>query len=84
MGGERFRLPGFVELSGICVHSDARGRGLGAAITSYLARAARERGEMPFLHVFPENPAMALYRRIGFRERIRLYVIWLRPIVGPR
>ncbi len=28
MGGERFRLPGFVELSGICVHPSARGTGL--------------------------------------------------------
>ena len=35
MGGVRFRLPGFVELSAICVHRDVRGRGLGAAITSH-------------------------------------------------
>jgi ribosomal protein S18 acetylase RimI-like enzyme len=84
MGGERIRLPGFVELSAICVHRDVRGRGLGAAITSHLTRAARERGETPFLHVFPDNPAAALYRRIGFRERARLHVIWVRPIETAR
>jgi GNAT superfamily N-acetyltransferase len=33
MGGVRFRFPGLVELSAICVHRDARGRGLGAAVT---------------------------------------------------
>jgi ribosomal protein S18 acetylase RimI-like enzyme/MFS family permease len=82
MGGERFRLPGAVELSGISVHPDARGAGLGSAITSYLARSALARGETPFLHVSPDNPAVALYRRLGFRERTRSWVIWRRPPGG--
>ena len=46
MAGERFRLPGYVELSGICVHPDARGHGLGAALTLHLARATLARGEV--------------------------------------
>jgi ribosomal protein S18 acetylase RimI-like enzyme len=78
MGGERFCWPGFVELSAICVHPDARGRRLGAAITLQLARLALTRGETPFLHVFPDNPAATLYQRLGFRERARLWVIWRR------
>ena len=78
MGGERCRLPGFVELSAISVHPDARGTGLGTAITLHLARQALARGETPFLQVFPDNPAVALYRRLGFRERTRLWVIWRR------
>jgi ribosomal protein S18 acetylase RimI-like enzyme len=84
MGGERFRLPGFVELSAICVHPDARGHGLGVAITSYLARQVLALGELPFLHVFPDNPAVALYRRLGFQERARLWVIWRRIAAGTR
>jgi ribosomal protein S18 acetylase RimI-like enzyme len=76
MGGERFRLPGFVELSAICVHPDARGTGLGSAITVHLARLVLAGGETPFLHVFPDNPAVQFYRRLGFRERTRLWVIW--------
>src|SRR5690242_15171834 len=32
MAGERFRLPGYVELSAICVAPAARGRGVGAAL----------------------------------------------------
>jgi ribosomal protein S18 acetylase RimI-like enzyme len=82
MAGERFRLPGHVELSAICVHPDARGQGFGAALTLHLARAALARGEAPFLHVFPDNPAAALYARLGFRERARLWVLWHRPVPG--
>ena len=84
MGGERFRLPGFVELSGICVHPSARGTGLGAAITANLMRMVLERGETPFLHVFPDNPAVALYARLGFLERARLFVLWHRRLDGRR
>jgi ribosomal protein S18 acetylase RimI-like enzyme len=84
MGGERFQVPGFVELSAISVHPDARGRGLGAAVTSHLARLALARGETPFLHVFPENPAVALYQRLGFQERTRLWVIWRRIVAARR
>jgi ribosomal protein S18 acetylase RimI-like enzyme len=79
MGGERFHLPGFVELSAISVHPDARGQSFGAAIVSHLAHRALARGDIPFLHVFPDNPAIELYRRLGFRERTRLWVIWRRP-----
>jgi ribosomal protein S18 acetylase RimI-like enzyme len=82
MGGERFRLPGFVALSAISVHPDARGRGLGIAIALHLARIALAHGDVPFLHVFPDNPAVTLYRRLGFRERARLWVIWRRVAPG--
>ena len=82
MAGERLRLPGYVELSGICVAPDARGRGLGAALTLHLARAALARGEAPFLHVFPDNPAVALYAQLGFQLRTKLWVLWHRPIAN--
>jgi predicted GNAT family acetyltransferase len=80
MAGERLRLSGHVELSGICVHPDARGQGLGAALTLHLARTALARGEAPFLHVFPDNPAATLYAQLGFRHRTTLWVLWHRPI----
>jgi predicted GNAT family acetyltransferase len=79
MAGERFRLPGYVELSAIAVHPDARGRGLASALIGDLCRHAAERDEIPFLHVFPDNPAVALYERLGFRTRARLWVLWRRP-----
>ena len=79
MGGHRLRVPGFAEVSAIAVDASARGRGLGAAIVLHLAHGIAARGDTPFLHVFPDNPAMALYQRLGFRERARLWVFWRRP-----
>ena len=79
MGGHRLRVPGFAEVSAIAVDASARGRGLGAAIVLHLAHGIVARGDTPFLHVFPDNPAMALYQRLGFRERARLWVFWRRP-----
>ena len=80
MAGERLRLPGFVELSAVCVHPDARGLGLGAALSLHVIRAALARGETPFLHVWPDNPAKALYSRIGFRLRAKLWALFRRPV----
>lgn len=80
MAGERLRLPGHVELSAICVHPDARGRGHGATLTLALMRLAFDGGEVPFLHVRPENAgAVGLYEKLGFRTRRELVVLWRRP-----
>lgn len=80
MAGERFRCPGHVELSAICVAPAARGRGLGGLLTRHLMQAAFARGESPFLHVFPDNPAARLYEKCGFAIRARHWVIWRRPL----
>jgi predicted GNAT family acetyltransferase len=79
MAGERLRLPGHVELSGICVHPDARGQGYAARLTRALTADAFARGDVPFLHVRPENKAAELYWRLGFVTRRELTVVWRRP-----
>jgi ribosomal protein S18 acetylase RimI-like enzyme len=80
MAGERMRVAGHVELSAICVHREARGKGYAAHLTSELMRLAFESGEVPFLHVRPDNvAAVALYRRLGFEVRRELVVVWRRP-----
>ncbi len=80
MAGERLRVTGHVELSGICVHPEARGKGYAAALTRRLMRLAFEGGEVPFLHVRPDNVgAVALYKRLGFETRRELVVLWRRP-----
>lgn len=81
MAGERMRLSGYVELSAICVHPEARGRGYAAELTSRLMQMAFDRGEVPFLHVRPSNiGAVALYRRLGFETRRELIVTWRQPL----
>lgn len=69
MAGERLHLPGFAEISAVCTHPDARGRGLGAGLTALVAGRIARRGERPFLHVADGNPAQSLYEQLGFRMR---------------
>jgi ribosomal protein S18 acetylase RimI-like enzyme len=79
MAGERFKLPGYTEISAICTLPEFRGRGYGAAMVRHLIETILARGETPFLHVFADNPAMKLYEAMGFAECRRLYVVWLAP-----
>lgn len=70
MAGERMKPPGFTEVSGVCTHPDHRGRGYAAALMRSVAVNILDRGEKPFLHVYPSNGgAIALYETLGFRLR---------------
>jgi predicted GNAT family acetyltransferase len=70
MAGERMQPTGFTEVSGVCTHPDARGRGLGGALTRIVASAILARGESPFLHVYATNTgAIGLYEILGFTLR---------------
>jgi ribosomal protein S18 acetylase RimI-like enzyme len=76
MGGERLRLDGYSELSGICTHPGHRGKGLAASIIWRLARDHQKEGVASWLHVSATNThAIQLYLRLGFAEvrRIMLY-----------
>ena len=71
MAGERMRLDGAVEISAVCVSPEHRGKGY-AGISRRLARPqASGEGATPFLHAFTDNPAIALYERLGFRSARR-------------
>lgn len=75
MAGERMKLPGQAELSGVCTHPDFRGLGLGRRLSAFKTRAILDRGEVPFLHAWTDNAAaIALYRRLGYRVRRELNV----------
>lgn len=68
MAGERMRMPGMAEVSAVCTHPDARGRGLATMLMRLVAERMVARGERPFLHAYAENAgAIALYERLGFR-----------------
>ena len=75
MAGERFRLDGFTEISGVCVEFAYRGHGFAADLVGALASSICARTEVPFLHVFSSNhAAIALYRKCGFTLRRRMHL----------
>ena len=79
MAGERMRVLGYGEVSGVCVDASVRGEGLGAVVTLAAARAIEERGDRAMLHVRDGNDgAHRLYQRCGFEVRRRVTVVVLR------
>jgi predicted GNAT family acetyltransferase len=67
MAGERLRLEGYPELSGICTHPQHRGQGLAAGLIGHRVQAHRRAGLTSWLHVSAANTtAIDLYRRLGF------------------
>jgi ribosomal protein S18 acetylase RimI-like enzyme len=67
MAGERLRLEGYPEMSGICTHPAHRGRGLARQLIVHLAALHRRQGLVSWLQVSAANMnAIALYRDIGF------------------
>ncbi len=80
MAGERMRVDGFGEVSGVCVDPAVRGAGLGAVVTLAAAHGIQERGDRAMLHVRDGNEgAHRLYRRVGFEVRRSVTVAVLRP-----
>ena len=68
MAGERLHAGPYRELSGVCTHPDAQGRGLARRLSLKILRLQMQRGQLPFLHVISSNTtAFALYERMGFR-----------------
>ncbi len=70
MGGQRMRQPGFAELSGLCVHPDMQGQGLGKLMLRFVAGEISAGGETVYLHAYKHNEgAVGLYRSLGFKIR---------------
>jgi ribosomal protein S18 acetylase RimI-like enzyme len=73
MAGERMRLPGYAELSGVSTWPEFRGQGLASVLARRVVRGFLDRGETPFLHCYAANVgAVALYEALGFRTRARM------------
>lgn len=75
MAGERMKLTGYTEVSGVCTHPDFRGRGYAEALSRLVAGRILARGETPFLHAYAHNEgAISLYRRLGFTLRSQMHM----------
>ena len=67
MAGERLKLPGMSEVSGVCTHPDARGRGYARMLSAHVGSEIVRRGEVPFLSAYAWNAAaIRLYEQLGF------------------
>ncbi|BDA86460.1 N-acetyltransferase GCN5 [Aureimonas sp. SA4125] len=69
----------------IALLPEARGRGLGGAILASVIAAAEAGGKPVSIHVEKANPAMRLYRRLGFAtvEDKGVYDLMMRPAAAP-
>ena len=75
MAGERMRLPGYTEVSGVCTHPDFRGRGLARRLSAAVVAGIQARGDRAFLHAWRTNQAaISLYEALGFELRAEVNV----------
>lgn len=75
MAGERTRPAGAIEISAVCTHPDARGRGYAYALVARVIADILEHGAVPFLHALADNQsAIRVYQRLGFVHRFTLHL----------
>jgi len=76
MAGERTWVGDFRELSAVCTHPDAQGRGYAQALIGRVINRMLRAGQTPFLHVDTGNlRAIAIYRSLGFVRRAEYPVL---------
>jgi predicted GNAT family acetyltransferase len=78
MAGERMKPPGWVEVSGVCTHTAARGQGYASRMVANLVANCAAQDQRAFLHVVVGSPsektAIGVYESVGFRRRREIYV----------
>jgi ribosomal protein S18 acetylase RimI-like enzyme len=80
MAGERFRVPGWTEISAVCTAPTHRGQGMATRLLRAVAAGIEGRGERVFLHVVATNTgAIRLYEALGFSIRGRRTVAAIVP-----
>ncbi|HEY1984505.1 MAG TPA: GNAT family N-acetyltransferase [Terracidiphilus sp.] len=75
MSGQRLHLPQAVEVSAVCTHPDARGRGYARLLIAKVVEDITQRGKTAFLHSFADNhSAIRVYESLGFKLRRHLHL----------
>jgi len=71
MAGERTWIGSFREVSAVCTHPEAQGRGYAKALIGRIVNRMLRAGETPYLHVESRNQrAIDLYLALGFARRL--------------
>jgi hypothetical protein len=83
MAGQRMRLPGLIEVSGVCTDPAHLGRGHAARLLTAQLALIRGAGHGAFLHVKADNArAVAVYEWLGFRGRRTFRYLIIRRSAG--
>jgi ribosomal protein S18 acetylase RimI-like enzyme len=81
MAGQRFRPPGYVEISAVCTDPKYRGQGLAGRLMRAVAAGIEAEGNRPFLHASGTNVnAIRLYESLGFSVSNRMSVTLVEPL----
>ena len=73
MAGERMWIGDHREVSAVCTHPDAQGRGLARTLMAHVINRMLAAGQTPFLHVLSTNVrAIATYEGLGFVRRTEI------------
>lgn len=76
MAGNRLKVPGFTEVSGICTDPGYLGKGYASHLTTLVCEQVLSGDDpcTPFLHVKADNVrAIEVYKKLGFKVRIENY-----------
>ncbi len=75
MAGQRFQPGNYVELSAVCTHPSALGKGYAGLLLKSQVDQIRSQWKIPFLHCYPDNySAISIYKKCGFEERRMMMV----------
>jgi predicted GNAT family acetyltransferase len=81
MAGERMWIDDHREVSGVCTHPDAQGRGIARALMAEVIDRMLDAGQVPFLHVeATKAPVIAFYGSLGFEPRASFVVTGYRRV----
>lgn len=81
MAGERLWIGNFREVSAVCTHPDAQGRGYARALISRVINRMLRAAQTPLLHVESANKrAIDLYLALGFVRRAEFPLLYAKRI----